>query len=185
MKTRLSRGQGREQSEDRGVVAGPLQTAIARAEDADSFDGPERAEGREQQTDPVLEQVLRDHRQRSTRGGSDGKHDDDRARCADDCDRDVVGVHAECDDDEDDLHAFQENALERHQEREHVEASRLGCGSARSGNLLAVDVVVGVDRACGPRSAGWPCAAIAGRRREVVRRWRVAARISGSQVVRV
>src|SRR6476620_4271887 len=64
------------------------------------------------------------------RGEQDEDAGDDRA-CG--CERDVVGVEAEGDHDKYDLEAFQEDALERDDEAEPVEAE-LALGSGRPGS---------------------------------------------------
>src|ERR671915_238967 len=76
----------------REVAAGPVQALAAVPEDAQPFDGPEGAERRQQQADPVLERVLRNVRERSVRNRPGHEHDragDGRPRRGE---RHVVGV---------------------------------------------------------------------------------------------
>ena len=93
-----------------------------------------------------LIRVLRHVGERAVRGGADCEHDGAGHRGARGGQRDVVGVEPEGDDDEDDLQALEEDALEGHDEAEPVEAEvALGPGGPAGLELLAVDLVLVVE----------------------------------------
>ena len=91
--------------------------------------------------------------------------------------RDVVGVEAERDHDEDDLEPLEEHPLERHDEREPVEPEPRSSSARRAASRSSRNASSSSCSAAGPPSGGSPCAATGGRRRAGACRSRAAARL--------
>ena len=123
---------GDEHDDDRQLAAGPLEALAARREHAQALDRPERPERRQQDPDAVLDRVLRHARQRPMEDRADRQHDRPGDRGTRRRERHVARRQPERQDDEHDLEALEQHALERDDEREPVEAhDRLGAGAAR------------------------------------------------------
>jgi len=108
---------------------------------AQPFDGPERAVGGQEQPDRVLQGVLRYGRQRPAGQHPQGGHDQPGQYRRDGRDRDVTGIEAEGDHDEHHLDALQEHALERDYEAEPVQPEPVPLAGGAGGPRLFVELL--------------------------------------------
>ena len=125
------------------VAAGPAQARVVGREPAQALDGPEGAEGAEQQPDDELDRVLGHARERLVQRHAGGEDDHAADRRAERREGDRVGVEPEGDDDEDDLEALEEDPLEADHEGEPVEPeAALVAGGPRGLDLRAERVLL-------------------------------------------
>ena len=120
----------REHARERGVVAGPVR--------ARAFRRPEDPERRQHHADRELQRVLRHARERCAHEHADDDDEHERRARAERGEADVALRAAERDDDERDLEAFEQHALEREREAVPVDpgaqlaAARRGPPRARA-----------------------------------------------------
>ena len=118
---------------------------------AEPFHRPERPVRCEEQSDRVLQGVLRYRRQWSTRNRPDCAHDERGNPGGGGRDRHVPCVEPERDHDEHDLDALKEYALERHHEAEPVQPQPPLPGRGPAGGRLLPELVVLVVTCLEPR----------------------------------